>query len=245
MIHGDITDDNVVCSTLETGRMPDGIIDFGDLTRSWTVSELAVAGVVGAAPRGRLSRRPRCPPSPRSTPCGRWVRPRSRRCGRWLCCAPRCWWSAASTSPRIDADNDYATGALDNEWRIFERATEVPLEVMTAQIRHALRRRASRSIPSRRDTPLIAGLDPRISVRLDLSVESDAMDGGMWLDPAAKSAWRRRAIGAGAAAVVTVFGQPRAHPIDDVEPGGTRDRRHRRRPVAGHAVDPHRTLAGP
>src|SRR5690606_23288605 len=43
VIHGDITDDNVVCSTLETGRMPDGIIDLGDLTRSWTVAELAVA----------------------------------------------------------------------------------------------------------------------------------------------------------------------------------------------------------
>ena len=43
VIHGDITDDNVVCSGLDSGRIPDGIIDFGDLTRSWPVAELAVA----------------------------------------------------------------------------------------------------------------------------------------------------------------------------------------------------------
>src|SRR5205814_1011579 len=42
-VHGDVTDDNVVC-LLERGlRTPDGIIDFGDLTSSWAVGELAVA----------------------------------------------------------------------------------------------------------------------------------------------------------------------------------------------------------
>ena len=42
-VHGDVTDDNVVCR-LERGlRTPDGIIDFGDLTSSWAVGELAVA----------------------------------------------------------------------------------------------------------------------------------------------------------------------------------------------------------
>ena len=42
-IHGDLTGDNVVGSRDEAGRLrPDGIIDFGDLGRSWLVAELAV-----------------------------------------------------------------------------------------------------------------------------------------------------------------------------------------------------------
>jgi Ser/Thr protein kinase RdoA (MazF antagonist) len=34
VIHGDLTDDNVVC-TRDDARVPDGVIDFGELTRSW------------------------------------------------------------------------------------------------------------------------------------------------------------------------------------------------------------------
>src|SRR5689334_1447245 len=42
-IHGDVTDDNVVCSVSGGRRVPDGVIDFGDLTSSWAGGELAVA----------------------------------------------------------------------------------------------------------------------------------------------------------------------------------------------------------
>jgi Ser/Thr protein kinase RdoA (MazF antagonist) len=42
-IHGDITDDNVVVDGLgQDDQLPDGIIDFGDLTHSWSIGELAV-----------------------------------------------------------------------------------------------------------------------------------------------------------------------------------------------------------
>ncbi|MEI5585635.1 phosphotransferase, partial [Agromyces sp. CCNWLW208] len=41
-VHLDLTDDNVVC-TIEGGiRTPDGLIDFGDVTATWAVSELAI-----------------------------------------------------------------------------------------------------------------------------------------------------------------------------------------------------------
>jgi hypothetical protein len=36
-VHGDVTDDNVVCQVERGLRTPDGIIDFGDLTSSWAV----------------------------------------------------------------------------------------------------------------------------------------------------------------------------------------------------------------
>ncbi|MBW8764614.1 MAG: phosphotransferase [Microbacterium sp.] len=41
VIHGDITDDNVVRSGDENGT-PDGLIDFGDLNTGWSVADLAV-----------------------------------------------------------------------------------------------------------------------------------------------------------------------------------------------------------
>lgn len=97
VIHGDITGDNVVCAG--PAALPDGLIDFGDLIRSWTVAELAVAVAT-------LLRHEGCEPATTLAaiqafhavrPSGR---PRSRRCGRWWCCAVRCWWSAASINPR-------------------------------------------------------------------------------------------------------------------------------------------------
>src|SRR5580692_3207010 len=42
-VHLDVTDDNVVCTTRDGIRWPDGVIDFGDLTTTWAVCELAVA----------------------------------------------------------------------------------------------------------------------------------------------------------------------------------------------------------
>jgi Ser/Thr protein kinase RdoA (MazF antagonist) len=41
VIHGDLTDDNIVVLPGQ-GVDPDGVIDFGDLNHSWTVGELAV-----------------------------------------------------------------------------------------------------------------------------------------------------------------------------------------------------------
>jgi Ser/Thr protein kinase RdoA (MazF antagonist) len=92
VIHGDITDDNVVCGTLAGGRLPDGIIDLGDLTRSpsWpSPCPLCCATRAGSRPR-------RCPRWPPSTPYVRSRPLRSRHCGRWSCSARQCWWSAGS-----------------------------------------------------------------------------------------------------------------------------------------------------
>ncbi len=231
VIHGDITDDNVVCSTLETGRMPDGIIDLGDLTRSWTVSELAVA--VSSLLRHEGGEPAATLPAIAAFDAVRPLGPAEVE-ALWPLVVLRAAVLVVSGihQASIDADNEYATGALDYEWGIFERATAVPMEVMTAQIRHALRvsHPADTVTP---DTPLIGGLDPTTVVRLDLSAESDAMDSGAWLDPAVEQqagvgGHRRR----GGRRRHRVRPAPR-HPIGAAEPGGARDHRHRRRPVAG------------
>ena len=60
----------------------------------------------------------------------------------------------------------------------------------------------------RRGVALIAGLDPATVVNLDLSAESDAVDGGAWLDPDCEDRLAAEALADGAAAVVTTFGHP-------------------------------------
>jgi len=201
VIHGDVTGDNVVC---DPDGMPNGLIDFGDLTRSWTVSELAVAATSvlrhdGAEPATTL-------PAIAAFHAVRPLAPAEVE-ALWPLVVLRAAVLVVSglQQTSIDADNAYATDSLANEWRTFERATLLPLDVMTAQIRHALGA-ARPEEPITADAPLIADLDPRDIVRLDLSVESDAIDAGAWLDTECEDHLADDAIGAGAAAVITTFG---------------------------------------
>jgi len=207
VIHGDLTDDNVVCGSPDTGRIPDGVIDLGDLTRSWTVGELAIAissllrheGGEPVATLGAIAAfhavRPLGPAEIEAL---------------WPLVVLRAAVLVVSGMQQaaIDADNDYATSALEWEWRIFERAVEIPSEVMTAQIRAVLGA-AHTGDPLPVEAPLIGGLDPVAVARLDLSPESDAMDTGRWLAPGIENDLAVDALIGGAAAVVTTFGQPR------------------------------------
>lgn len=211
VIHGDITDDNVVCGSLEHGRLPDGIIDLGDLTRSWTVAELAVA--VSSLLRHEGGEPAATLPAIAAFNAVRPLSPAEVE-ALWPLVVLRAAVLVVSGihQASIDTDNEYATSALDFEWRIFERATEVPTEVMTALIRDRLglaHPNARLDAPVTSDAPLIAGLDTGAVARLDLSLDSDAMDAGAWLDPACEDQLAAAELAGGAAAVITGFGQPR------------------------------------
>mgnify|MGYP002630545924 FL=1 len=204
VIHGDITGDNVVCGP---HAIPDGIIDFGDLMRSWTIAELAVTVATtlrhdGCEPASTLA-------AIRAFHAVRPLGPAEIE-ALWPLVVLRSAVLVVSGihQSAIDTDNDYASAALDHEWRIFERANAIPLEVMAAQIRHAL----GTAHPRGQITgavPLIGVLDPGDVAHLDLSAESDDMDGGAWLLPDCEDRIARAAIEAGAAAALTLFGQPR------------------------------------
>ena len=207
VIHGDITDDNVVCGPADQGGLPDGLIDFGDLMRSWTVAELAVtvSSVLrheGGDPSAAL-------PAIAAFHAVRPLSPAEIE-ALWSLVVLRAAVLVVSGvhQTTLDAENAYAAGALDHEWRIFERATQVPAEVMTAQIRHVLGTEHPAG-PITAEVPMFDGLAPAAVVRLDLSAESDAMDGGVWLAGDCEDRLAHEAIGAGAAAVITEFGQPR------------------------------------
>lgn len=202
VIHGDITGDNVVCGV---HGLPDGLIDFGDLTRSWTIGELAVAVASvlqhdGAEPASTMA----------AIVAFHAIRPLSPAeiAALWPLVVLRASVLVVSglQQSSIDVDNAYACTGQDLELQIFQRANGIPLDVMTAQIRHALGV-ALPAEPISAEAPLIAGLDPDEITRLDLSVESDAMDAGAWLDTDREDRLAHDAISAGAAAVLSTFGE--------------------------------------
>ena len=207
VIHGDITDDNVVCAPARAGGLPDGLIDFGDLTHSWAVAELAVAVASvldheGGEPAGVL-------PAIAAFHALRPLGPAEIE-ALWPLVVLRAAVLVVSGvhQSSIDAENAYAVGNLADEQLLFDRATRIPAEVMTAQIRQTLGV-AHPGDAQRATTPLLAGLDPARVRSLDLGAEADAMDGGAWLDPDCEGRLAGQAIAAGAAAVTTRFGQPR------------------------------------
>ena len=96
----------------------------------------------------------------------------------------------------VDAQNDYASAALDREWRMFTTAESVPTAVMTALIRDAVGRPA----PAR-TTPTAQRILPAEPVPLDLSTTSPAADDGAWLVPGWADGVAASALAAGAAVV--------------------------------------------
>lgn len=141
--HFDLTDDNLVRGA--TG-LPDGVIDFGDVTRSWGIAELAVtlssvlhhdevggtAGT-GSDPHAVL-------PAVRAFAARRPVSD-SEAHALWPLVVLRTAVLVCSGHQQIaiDSDNDYAAAGLEREWRMFDRATAMPLRMMTALLRMVLR----------------------------------------------------------------------------------------------------------
>ena len=203
IIHGDVTGDNVVRGS---DGFPDGVIDLGDLMRSWTVGELAVtvSGVLhheGGEPSAAI-------PAIEAFHAIRPLSPAEIE-ALWPLVVLRAAVVVVSGvhQTTIDDDNAYASERVDHEWEMFERATHYPLAVMTAQIRHALG--VTHHAAPVTGAPLIDGLDPKAVVRLDLSVDADAMDGGAWLESGIEERLAAEALADGAQAVITTFGQPR------------------------------------
>ncbi|MFI8503392.1 aminotransferase [Streptomyces sp. NPDC085524] len=205
-VHLDLTDDNLVRSPDGPLPLPDGIIDFGDLTDTWAVCELAIplSSMLhhdGMEPHHLL-------PAVRAF---HEVRPLSadEATALWPLVVLRAATLVVSGRQQaaVDGDNAYVDAALDREWRIFEQATAVPAAVMTRLISDALGPqgpgRNTAPAPAR---PLVEGLDPARIAVLDLSAEADAMDHGIWLEESAGDRLARALLAEGARAVATRHG---------------------------------------
>ena len=210
--HLDLTDANVVVTRRAGGAAhPDGVIDFGDLSRSWAVSELAITvssvlGHPGSDPTSIL-------PGVRAFHA---VRPLSAEEAEvlWPMLVLRTAVLIVSGAQQaaLDPDNAYVVEQTGGEIRMFEQATSIPVDVMTALIKADLGLGREPAGPDS-DTALIEGLDPADVVTLDLSSQSDVFDSafvsGGWLSPDVESDLARNAVDDGAALVLTRFGEPR------------------------------------
>ncbi len=208
LVHGDLTDDNVIARTDGNGRaFPVGVIDFGDLTESWAVAELAVTcssllfyaegDVTVVLPAVRAFDR---------------VRPLSdaEAGALWPLVVLRA--AALMVSGRhqagVDGDNAYAAGNLEREWRIFQQAVSVPVPVGTALVRAAVGRAGA--APAADGLPLLGEDAAGPAVGLDLSATSDALHDGRFLAEAAVPRLAAEALAREAAAVAVVpYLQPR------------------------------------
>ena len=203
VIHGDLTDDNVVIA--ERTGLPDGVIDLGDLARTWRVGELAITvssllhhdGValpdaLGAvtAYHGRLPLEP------------------AELAALWPLVVLRAAVLVASAHEVLatDPDNAYAAENLAHEMTILDAATSVPLRVGTALVQRA----AGTDIPALalpEGTRLVRVPDDTVAV-LDLSATSSLLHEGRWLDDDAESALAAAALDGGARLVTTRFAEP-------------------------------------
>jgi 4-aminobutyrate aminotransferase-like enzyme/Ser/Thr protein kinase RdoA (MazF antagonist) len=192
-VHLDLTDANVVAGP---SGLPDGIIDFGDLSDTWAVSEPAITlssvlGHPGSDPTSIL-------PGIKAFHAVRPLQPAEVQV-LWPLLVLRTAVLIVSGAQQamLDPDNAYVTTQSDDEWRMFSQATSVPIDVMTALIAAELG-----AVPAASELEienrLISGLDPDSVVTLDLS---DTLDEA---DDLAAAATRD-----GAALVVTRFGRPR------------------------------------
>lgn len=218
-IHGDVADDNVVCTVSAGGyRVADGVIDFGDVMTSWRVAELAVAisSVLPHAGASVLTALPAVRAFHAVSPLTS-----DEVDALWPLVVLRGAVLVASGNQQasIDEGNDYATGAVEHEWRIFEVADSVPLAVMTGVLREALGLTVSGSdgrgsvTPSASVPPVVApllpALDPTAPSVLSLSSDSDEMNEGRWLLPSAEFDAARRLLATGSDAVITPYGERR------------------------------------
>ncbi|WP_432181929.1 aminotransferase [Streptomyces sp. NBC_00063] len=207
-VHLDLTDDNLIRRPGSRLPVPDGVIDFGDLTTSWAVGELAVSLSSmlhhdGVEPHHLL-------PAVRAFHA---VRPLSAAEAEalWPLVILRAAGLVVSGRQQtaVDADNAYATAALDREWRIFEQAVRLPLPVMTRLLRNSIGLADISVAADVPELPLLRDITAdRIAV-LDLSTDSDSMDNGAWLDTGAEEALSAAALANGAAATATRYAQAR------------------------------------
>ena len=210
--HLDLTDANVVVSRGADGAVhPDGVIDFGDLSHSWAVSELAITvssvlGHPGTDPTSIL-------PGVRAFHA---IRPLTAAEAEvlWPMLVLRTAVLIVSGAQQatLDPDNAYVTEQTGGELRMFEQATSVPIDVMTSLITAELGLAddpgsgRGRHSPHRRTRSGEGGDAGPVS-------QSDTFDSafvpGGWLRADIESELAREAVDDGAALVITRFGQPR------------------------------------
>ena len=215
VIHGDVTDYNVVCRPARDGRlMPAGLIDFGDMTRSYLTAEPAVAAaallwhdpddalaVVVDVVRAFHERLPL---------------EEDELAAVFPLVLARCASSAVSTQQQalLEPGNAYTAALVDGEWATLRAAAAVRPHVAEAACRaacglpaHPRAADAVRALASSDAVPIVDPAGRRLET-VDLSPEAEAYAFGEWRTPEGLAA--AVSVPAGALAVGR-YGEARLH----------------------------------
>ncbi|HEX6887703.1 MAG TPA: aminotransferase [Candidatus Nanopelagicales bacterium] len=211
VIHGDLTDFNVVADAgVDARPVPAGIIDFGDLTRTWRASEAAimVCALLGKDRRSPL----RIAEDLLAGYVTTQPLDEAEVDALWAMVAARACAGLVSTAHQLtrEPDNAYLHENLAIDLAVFELVEGVPAPVG----RLAMRRAAGLPEPTGPRLPVVTPMlaDLPAVVNLDLGTTSPLLDEGAWTDPGLVRAAVRdasRALGAERTPVVP-YGQ--AHP---------------------------------
>lgn len=179
VIHHDITDDNVVGRRELSGSvLPYAVIDFGDMTKSWLVAELATtcASLLHHGEKDPFSILPAVKAFHAVCPLNR-----EELTALWpLIVARACVLLAASHQQlKLDPDNSYAAANAAHERIIFDVATSVPFELMEKAIFCALGFdfEAKHQVNAK---SIIASIDLSTARQVDLSIDNPEFVTGNW-----------------------------------------------------------------
>jgi 4-aminobutyrate aminotransferase-like enzyme/Ser/Thr protein kinase RdoA (MazF antagonist) len=188
VVHQDVTDLNTVARRDAAGRpMPVGLIDFGDLSRTWLAAELAVtiaADVAHAFDR----------PLQAAREVARGFLPllplrEAELAAVWPMVVARAAAVAISGDQQgaLEPDNTYVHATRDEEWAVLEAVAGAPYALATEVLREAAGLGpAGQPVVKLATAPLIAW--PRDPVGIDLSTSSEALPGSATGDPGAAAA---------------------------------------------------------
>ncbi len=137
--HADVTDVNVVASVNASGQpWPDGLIDFGDILRTWLAGDVAVAGgslighdtddalgVIVNVLRGYHSAFPLNA---------------DEVAALWPLVIARAASNVASSEhqARLEPDDDYVQGSVSDDWRIWKAVRSVPWRAAHGELARAV-----------------------------------------------------------------------------------------------------------
>ncbi|MFD6517733.1 aminotransferase [Rhodococcus sp. NPDC060176] len=215
-VHSDLTELNMMRSPHAPHEL-DGVLDFGDLCHTWAANELA-ATVTAMLQHPNVQAHDALP----AIAAFHRVRPLSttEADALWSLVVLRAATLVASGSAQVAVDpaNSYAVETLVGEWRMFDTATAVPIDVMLALIRSALGMPVDLIEFPADARALIA--DCTSATELDVSTTSAVWDEGAWLLRDTLDVAASKQLWSGADSVFTRYAaiSPAAPPLTQDEP---------------------------
>ena len=183
-IHADVTDVNTVARRDRAGRpMPAGLLDFGDLSRTWVASDLAVT--IAADSFHALDH-----PLQLARDVARGFLPvlplgEAELAAVWPMVVARAAAVAVSGDQQaaLEPDNHYVNAVRDEEWAAFEAVARIPYALAEAVLRETAGLGPARRITLPGGLVRPVPLAGATLAALDLSTTSDALASDATGDP--------------------------------------------------------------